>query len=70
MADAFDAMTANRVYRRQMDFGYVLNEMRNGRGTQFDPEIVDILLKLIDDGEINLAELYPQQPEPEKTEAQ
>ena len=59
VADAFDAMTANRVYRRQMDFGYVLNEMRNGRGTQFDPQIVDILLKLIDDGTINLKELYP-----------
>ena len=60
VADAFDAMTANRVYRRQMDFGYVLNEMRNGRGTQFDPQIVDILLKLIDTGKIDLNTLYPQ----------
>ena len=58
VADAFDAMTANRVYRKQMDFGYVLGEMRKGRGTQFDPHIVDILLKLIDDGKINLEELY------------
>ena len=58
VADAFDAMTANRVYRKQMDFGYVLNEMRNGRGTQFDPQIVDILLKLIDDGKIDLNKLY------------
>ncbi|MBQ7371843.1 MAG: HD domain-containing protein, partial [Blautia sp.] len=60
VADAFDAMTANRVYRKQMDFDYVLNEMRNGRGTQFDPQMVDILLKLIDDGKIDLNELYPQ----------
>ena len=63
VADAFDAMTANRVYRRQMDFDYVLNEMKNGRGTQFDPQMVDILLKLVDEGKINLKELYPAKPE-------
>lgn len=58
VADAFDAMTANRVYRKQMDFDYVLNEMRNGRGTQFDPEFVDILLRLIEKGQIDLNKLY------------
>lgn len=58
VADAFDAMTANRVYRKKMDFDYVLNEMRNGRGTQFDPQMVDILLRLIDEGKIDLKELY------------
>ena len=59
VADAFDAMTANRIYRKQMDFGYVLNEMKNGRGTQFDPQIVDIMLRLIDEGKIDLNALYP-----------
>ena len=63
VADAFDAMTANRVYRKQMDFGYVLNEMRNGRGTQFDPHIVDILLELIDEGKIDLNSLYQNKSE-------
>ncbi|MBQ6373006.1 MAG: HD domain-containing protein [Clostridia bacterium] len=58
VADAFDAMTANRVYRRQMDFGYVMDEMRKGRGSQFDPQFVDILLKLIETGKIDLNELY------------
>ena len=58
VADAFDAMTANRVYRKQMDFGYVLEEMRKGRGTQFDPEIVDLFLSLIDNGTIDLESLY------------
>jgi energy-coupling factor transport system substrate-specific component len=58
VADAFDAMTANRVYRKQMDFGYVFNEMKNGKGTQFDPQIVDILLRLIDEGKIDLNALY------------
>ena len=58
VADTFDAMTANRVYRKQMDFSYVLNELEKGKGTQFDPQMVDILLKLIREGKINLNELY------------
>ena len=70
VADAFDAMTANRVYRRQMDFDYVLKEMRNGRGAQFDPQFVDILLGLIDSGEINLNDLYaPREDKPPEANA-
>jgi energy-coupling factor transport system substrate-specific component len=41
-----------------MDFSYVLGEMERGRGTQFDPQFVDILLKLIRDGTINLNKIY------------
>ena len=63
MADAFDAMTANRVYRKQMDFGYVLGELEKGRGTQFDAQFVDILLKLIREGVIDLNILYGVNPE-------
>ena len=63
VADAFDAMTANRVYRKQMDFDYVLNEMKKGRGTQFDPQIVDIMLRLIDEGKIDLNALYAPKKE-------
>ena len=70
VADAFDAMTANRVYRKQMDFGYVLNEMEKGRGTQFDPQFTDILLKLINDGTIDLKKLYPAANVPSESPAQ
>ena len=58
VADAFDAMTANRVYRKQTDFSYVLGELEKGRGTQFDPVFVDALLKLIKDGVIDLNKIY------------
>jgi energy-coupling factor transport system substrate-specific component len=61
VADAFDAMTANRVYRKQMDFDYVVSEMRNGRGTQFDPRIDDIFLRLIDEGKIDIQRMYAPQ---------
>lgn len=60
VADAFDAMTSNRVYRNQMDTDYVMNEMRRGRGTQFDPEALDAFLRLVDKGVINLEKLYAQ----------
>ena len=50
VADAFDAMTSNRVYRNHMDTDYVMNEMQRGRGTQFDPDIVPVMLELIDEG--------------------
>ena len=58
VADAFDAMTANRVYRKQLDFDYVLNELKRCRGTQFDPHITDIMLKLIETGKIDVEALY------------
>ena len=67
VADAFDAMTANRVYRKQMDLGYVLGEMERGRGKQFDPEVDDILLRLLKDGTIDLKKLYPSLAETPET---
>ena len=60
VADAFDAMTSNRVYRNHMDTDYVLNEMERGRGTQFDPNVLDAFFRLIDSNKINLEELYAQ----------
>ncbi len=69
VADAFDAMTANRVYRKQMDLDYVLGEMRKGRGTQFDPQFVDILLQLIEEGEIDVQAMYSTMPTKDDVEA-
>jgi energy-coupling factor transport system substrate-specific component len=50
IADAFDAMTSNRVYRQHMDMDYVINELKKGSGTQFDPVYTKVLLELIEDG--------------------
>ncbi|MCR5301389.1 MAG: HD domain-containing protein [Lachnospiraceae bacterium] len=60
VADAFDAMTSNRVYRNFMDTDYVMNEMKRGRGTQFDPAVLDAFIRLVDRGVINLDEIYAQ----------
>lgn len=46
-ADAFDAMTSNRQYRQSLNFSLAVEELRNGRGTQFDPNVVDVFLQVI-----------------------
>lgn len=40
VADTFDAMTTNRVYRKQLDLGRTYDELYRCSGTQFDPEAV------------------------------
>lgn len=60
VADAFDAMTANRVYSRKLDLDMALGELERGRGTQFDPQMVDILLDLIRSGEVQVEKLYEE----------
>lgn len=63
IADAFDAMTANRVYRKQLDLDFVIAELKRCSGTQFDPKLVDILLALIDEGEIDVKRMYAESKE-------
>ena len=52
VADSFDAMNSNRCYRDRLTKEQILEQLRSNRGTQFDPEIVDCMLELIDSGEI------------------
>ena len=54
VADSFDAMNSNRVYRNKLSVDYILDELKNNAGTQFDPKIADVLLKLIKEGKINM----------------
>lgn len=48
VADSFDAMTSTRVYRNRMELEYAANQIRKNRGTQFDPEITDVFLKILE----------------------
>src|SRR5215218_7789029 len=43
VADAYDAMTSERVYRRRVEPGEAVAELRRCAGSQFDPGIVDAL---------------------------
>jgi putative two-component system response regulator len=44
IADVFDALTSDRVYKRAFPIGKALNVMREGRGTHFDAELLDLFL--------------------------
>ena len=49
VADAYDAMTSNRSYRKIMPQEQVRSEIEKGIGTQFDPAFAKIMLAMIDD---------------------
>ena len=45
VADAFEAMTADRSYRRGMGVQRAVCELQQGSGTQFDPILVEIFVR-------------------------
>ena len=49
VADAFDAMTADRHYRRALTLDEAMSELHANSGTQFDPEVIAVLDELADD---------------------
>ncbi|MBR6003607.1 MAG: HD-GYP domain-containing protein, partial [Lachnospiraceae bacterium] len=52
IADAYDAMTSNRVYRTRLDDSEVKAEIEKCSGSQFDPYLASVFGKLIDTGEV------------------
>lgn len=54
IADAFDAMRSNRIYRRACADDYIRRELKEGRGRQFDPHFTDVFLSLWDRGLLEL----------------
>lgn len=49
VADAYDAMASNRSYRRALPQNVIRSELVAGRGTQFDPKIVEIMIQIMDE---------------------
>ncbi|MFA5800942.1 MAG: HD domain-containing phosphohydrolase [Thermoleophilia bacterium] len=45
VADAFDAMTSNRPYREALSPEKARNQLLANKGSQFDPELVDLFIK-------------------------
>jgi putative two-component system response regulator len=45
VADTYDAMTSERPYREAMSAEATYTEIERGKGTQFDPEVVDAFLR-------------------------
>ena len=51
VADAYDAMASDRSYRNALPQEKVRSEIEKGRGQQFDKEIADIMIQMIDEDE-------------------
>lgn len=49
VADSFDAMTSKRSYRDSLPIDVVKEEIKKNSGTQFDPEIAEVFLKILDE---------------------
>ncbi|MCU0650805.1 MAG: HD domain-containing protein [Candidatus Omnitrophica bacterium] len=46
-ADSFDAMTSERPYKDKMSLKQAIREIKTHTGTQFDPEIAAVFLKIL-----------------------
>jgi len=49
IADAYDAITSERPYRKGLSHKKAVEELKRGAGTQFDPEIVKVFLSLFEE---------------------
>lgn len=60
VADSFDAMNSSRCYRKVLDETYIKNELINNSGKQFDPEIVPVMISMMNDGFVKtVMDKYP-----------
>ena len=60
VADSYDAMNSRRIYRNALPPEMIRNEFEKNRGKQFDPQITDIFLKLLDEDHIILKNTHTQ----------
>jgi HD-GYP domain-containing protein (c-di-GMP phosphodiesterase class II) len=64
-ADAIDAMTSDRPYRKGMPLADAVEQVRAGSGTQFHPDVVEAVLDAVEGGTLGLVpqkSLHPDAP--------
>lgn len=54
IADAYDAMSSKRIYRDSLPQETIRKELVNGRGSQFDPDFLNVFLRLLDEGSLTI----------------
>ena len=61
IADAFDALTTQRVYKPAFPLDHAVDLMTKHRGEHFDPELLDIFFALLNDIK-HIHDQYADQP--------
>ena len=56
IADSFDAMTSKRCYKSAYSLDVAIQNLLDGAGTQFDPEMVQVFVKCLRTGRIKIVE--------------
>jgi HD-GYP domain-containing protein (c-di-GMP phosphodiesterase class II) len=49
IADAYDAMTSDRAYRKALPHTVAIDEIERCAGTQFDPDLAEVFLRVIEE---------------------
>ena len=58
VADSYDAMRSRRIYRNMLKPEAIYEQFQKNRGVQFDPEITDTFLRLLDEGRLVIEDEY------------
>lgn len=61
VADSYDAMNSKRIYRNALEKEKIIEELESCSGTQFDPVIAELFVRLIREGKVYTA-LLPAEP--------
>jgi len=64
IADAYEAMISDRPYSLAIPHEQAVDELKRQRGTQFDPDLVDVFVALVGDGLTETGERYGTVPAP------
>ncbi|MCK4402316.1 MAG: HD domain-containing protein, partial [Dehalococcoidia bacterium] len=54
VCDVVEAMSSHRPYRPARSMAEILKELRSGRGTKYDANVVDVMLEIIENGEFEV----------------
>ncbi|MGN1181220.1 MAG: HD-GYP domain-containing protein, partial [Suilimivivens sp.] len=56
IADSYDAMSSDRIYRKALSREKIREELINGRGSQFDPELLDKFVEMMDADKLDITD--------------
>jgi HD-GYP domain-containing protein (c-di-GMP phosphodiesterase class II) len=57
LADAYDAMSSDRSYRKKLPIKTILEEFLRCKGGQFDPKITDIVINMIEQDHFDVIDI-------------